>query len=412
MGYQQISMLEDIDGVKVLNNTKCTYKSPTLIATSYELSFTQQRIIALGCKKMQPIYIEKRMTPNDLTKVLGAMQFRLIEISVSEFRKEYDIAGKNIYEYLQKEVEELYDAGFCYYDEHNKLCNRRWVSSCDFDREKGIIYITFNIDIILDLLIFKGKFVALFFDMSQNIKSKYAFRLYEILKSKSYLRQYKVSLEDFKFMLALNGKYDSYGELNRNVIKPNLTIINKYTDIEVQFSPIRSKKGVEVLEFNITKKTNTTFTHDDNFKNKIPSAFKEVSNELKKYNVELTSGEAETLFNTAIEVTKEKYRDTDPVTYLIEKIKVLENFVKRNNVDSPIGFLLSAMKGEFKNKSIKKQQKEFSNFDAREIYSNPDAMKSLEERLLGWDKDEEIAIDEDTSNEGWDLLKEMQNKTL
>ena len=91
MGYQQISMLEEIDGVKVLNNTKCTYKSPTLIATSYELSFTQQRIIALGCKKMQPIYIEKRMTPNDLQKVLGAMQFRLIEISVSEFRKEYDI---------------------------------------------------------------------------------------------------------------------------------------------------------------------------------------------------------------------------------------------------------------------------------------------------------------------------------
>jgi plasmid replication initiation protein len=394
MAYEQLSLLQDIEGVKPLNNTNYTYKSPSLIASSYELSFTQQRIISLGCKKIQPIYIEKRISPNDLKKVLGAMQFSLIEISVSEYKKEYNISGNNIYEYLEKEVDDLYEKGFFYFDEHNKLCKRRWVSSIDFDRENGCIPITFNIDIILDLLIFKGKFVALFFDMSQDVRSKYAFRIYEILKSKAYLGKYKVSIEEFKFMLAITDKYEDFSNLNKKVIKPNLTVINKYSDIKVEYSQIRSGRNVKWLEFNISKKSNTTFVPDNDFKNKIPSAFKEVSEALQKYNVELTSGEAEILFNISIEVTKEKYPDTDPVTYLVSKIKVLDNYVKNNDVESPMGFLISAMKREFNNQSITKQKQiGFNNFEARDIYSNEEQMKSLEHKLLGWDIDDEVAVD-------------------
>ena len=188
--YEQMSMLDNIEGIRKLNNTEYTYKSPDLISTSYELSITQQRIISLACKKMQPIYIEERVSPDDLNKVLGAMKFRLINISVSEFRKEYNIKGKNIYQYLENEVADLYNQGFYYIGEDDKLKMRRWVSSCDFDRKNGNISLTFNIDILLDLLIFKGKYVALLFDMSQNIKSKYAFRIYEILKSKAYIKNY------------------------------------------------------------------------------------------------------------------------------------------------------------------------------------------------------------------------------
>jgi plasmid replication initiation protein len=415
MGYQQLSILDDIDGLKPLNNTKYTYKSPSLIATSYELSFTQQRIIALACKKMQPIYIEKRMTPNNLTKVLGAMQFRLIEISVSEFKDEYDIAGKGIYEYLSKEVDDLYEAGFYYYDEHSKLSKRRWVSSCDYDGKNGVISITFNIDILLDLLIFKGKYVALFFDLSQDIRSKYAYRIYEILKSKAYLGIYKMTVDEFKFMLAIQNKYDNFAELNRNIIKPNLNIINKISDIDVVFKPIRSGRIITLLQFNITKKTNIEFLADDDFKNKIPSAFKEVSDALLKYNVKLSSKDTQNLFDTAMEITKEKYRDTDPVAYLIEKIKVLDNYIKNNDVISPIGFLLDAMTREFSNSnSISKQlnKKGFNNFEGRPEAKDEKHMRSVEHRLLGWDdneSEEEIVVDvEDNNSVASNLLKEMQ----
>ena len=57
----------------------------------------QQRIITLACKKIKPIYIEKKITPSTLKKVIGAKEFSLVEITVSEFKKEF---GTTIIQYL------------------------------------------------------------------------------------------------------------------------------------------------------------------------------------------------------------------------------------------------------------------------------------------------------------------------
>ena len=79
-----------------LNSNDCTYKSPNLIMSSYDLSLTEHRIITLGCKKIKPIYVEKRMSPNDLNNAFQAMKFSDIEISVSEYKQEFNIKGNNI----------------------------------------------------------------------------------------------------------------------------------------------------------------------------------------------------------------------------------------------------------------------------------------------------------------------------
>lgn len=382
--YEQMSMLDDIEGIRKLNNTEYTYKSPDLISTSYELSITQQRIISLACKKMQPIYIEERVSPDDLNKVLGAMKFRLINISVSEFRKEYNIKGKNIYQYLENEVADLYNQGFYYIGEDDKLKMRRWVSSCDFDRKNGNISLTFNIDILLDLLIFKGKYVALLFDMSQNIKSKYAFRIYEILKSKAYIKNYKISVDDLKFMLAIKGMYDDFANLNKKVIKPNIKVINDYSDINVEYDLIRSGRNVKWFEFHITKKTRTTngLNNDNDFIKKIPTAYKEISNALNKYGVKLDSKDMETLCNLAMQITNDKYTNMSVVDYILSKIEILDNYIINNNIKNVTGLLISSMQNEYKESPTQKQNtNKFINFEPREYDYN-----DLEWKLLGWDK--------------------------
>lgn len=396
MNCQQMSMdIDSIEGVSKLNNTKYTYKSKDLISTSYELSVTQQRVISLACKKMQPIYIEDRIAPKDLENVLGAMKFRLIKISVSEYRKEYNIKGKNIYDYLEAEINDLYNKGFNYIDvkDNDKLKKRRWVNSCDFDRKGGVIALTFNIDILLDILIFKGSFVALLFDLSQNIKSKYAFRMYEILKSKAYLGRYKIDVEEFKFMLAIVDKYDEFANLNKKVIKPNLLVINKFSDIEVKCELIRSGRNVKWLDFYISKKKCTIDVPDNNFIEKIPSAYKEISKALNKYKVVPTSNDMRKLCNLAMQVTNEKHKDMSVVEYILSKIKILDDYAKNNNVGSAIGFLIDSMKNEYSNHSIEKQSdikstNKFINFQHRPMYDDEIAMDSLEKKLLGWDKDE------------------------
>lgn len=57
------------------------------------------------------------------------------------------------------------------------------------------------------------------------------------------------------------------------------------------------------------------------------------------------------------------------------------------------------LKNDSKNTSVKNKSKQtsFNNFESRDIYNNPDEMKSLEHRLLGWDKDDEVAVDGDNN---------------
>ena len=86
---KQLSMLDEIDGVKKLNNTDYTYKSHKLIFSSYELSVTQQRIISLGCKKIQPIYIEKRLALISTNLNKNTTVFLFFTLCITKFFKEF-----------------------------------------------------------------------------------------------------------------------------------------------------------------------------------------------------------------------------------------------------------------------------------------------------------------------------------
>ena len=219
--------------------------------SSYDLSLTEYRIITLGCKKIKPIYVEKRMSPNDLNNAFQAMKFSDIEISVSEYKQEFNIKGNNIYDTLQKYCNKLYERSINYLDETNVFTKKRWVSTCKFNRDNGLIKITFNVDMIPDLLVLK-RYIPLNSSLLRDkTKSKYAYRNYEILKSNLYKKTWTIPLEEYKFLLKITDKYKTYGELNRKVIAPSIKYINEYTDIEVKFTPIKAGNSYKFLRFEI-----------------------------------------------------------------------------------------------------------------------------------------------------------------
>lgn len=384
MEYEQMSML------KQLNNIDYTYKSSDLIMSSYNLSITQQRIINLACKKIQPIYIEKRLAPKDLETVLGAMNFSLIQISTSEYKSEYNIKGNNVYDTLEEECDKLYKNDIKYFGDNNKLIKKRWVSTSVYDRKEGIINLTFNPDIILDLLVFNGKFVALFLDMSQNIKSKYVFRLYEILKTYAYLGEYKVLVEELRFLLDITEKYNNIAELNRKIVKPSIEIMNKFSDINVKYNSIRDGKSTKWLKFNIILKSKSKLRKGENLKLVAPTAFNEISQALEKYGVKLTSEDAETLFNKAIEVTKEKFKDMNAVDYLLNKLKVLDNYILTNNIGNVIGLLIDSMQKDYQNRTVEQKKQPNSGFNNFEPRPLEDRFIELRNKILsGQATDEE-----------------------
>lgn len=374
-------MEEQISMFKSLNNIDCTYKSHDLIMSSYDLSVTEQRIITLACKKIKPIYIEKKITPSTLKKVIGAKEFSLVEITVSEFKKEFGLKGNNIYDSLEKYTSVLYDRDIKYFDENKTLFRKRWVSTSKFDRRKGIIAITFNIDMIPDLLVFNGKYVPLVTNLLQEAKGKYVYRIYEILKSSLYLKKLNISVEEFRFMLNIQDKYKQFKELNRKVISPSINTINKISDINIDYNCIRSGGKTKWIEFNISSKGKGINRKQSNFKDKIPSAFKTLNDRLSKYGIELTSEIAEDLFDLAIEKTQNDNIDIDSTGFILEKIDILDNYIIKNPQTNIIGFLKSAIKNNFKSITSNEQTnnyKGFNNFEGRN-YTDEDYAKMEEE---------------------------------
>lgn len=364
-----------------LNVSDCTYKSPNLIMSSYDLSLTEHRIITLGCKKIKPIYVEKRMSPKDLDNAFQVMKFSNIEISVSEYKDEFNIKSNNVYDTLQKYCNKLYERSINYIDDYNVLTKKRWVSTCVYDRNSGLIKITFNVDMLPDLLVLK-RYIPLNSSLLRDkTKSKYAYRNYEILKSNLYKKTWIIPIEEYKFLLKITDKYKTYGELNRKVIAPSIKYINEYTDINVKFSPIKAGNGYKFLKFEIKANSRTNLVIvEEGVEKTMPSAFNEISKALESLNIELTSTDAETLIDNAIEITQTNNIDVNVVDYILEKIELLKKYLICNKVDNTIGYLLSAIKNNWKINS-KEQSKEprkngFNNFEGRE-YDYSDLEKQL-----------------------------------
>ena len=197
-----------------------------------------------------------------------------------------------------------------------------------------------------------------------------------------YLNRWKVSIEEYRFLLQINNKYKKFAELKRNVIEPSLKFINLNSDIKVTYTTIKKGKNINWIEFNIQENKNSTTTlHSiNNFKDTIPSVFKEISNALEKYNITLTSEEAELLIDKSIEVTKKKYKNKSAVQYILEKIKILDNYVLTNKVNNVIGYLIKAIEEDWSISNIDKNYKNgFNNFKGRN-YSN-EFFKQLESKL-------------------------------
>lgn len=52
-------------------------------------------------------------------------------------------------------------------------------------------------------------------------------------------------------MLQLSGAYARFSNLKARVIQPSIDQINKYTDLAVTWVPIREKRSVVAIKFNI-----------------------------------------------------------------------------------------------------------------------------------------------------------------
>jgi plasmid replication initiation protein len=88
-------------------------------------------------------------------------------------------------------------------------------------------------------------------DVAQ-LKSVHSVRLLELLKqveTKQGRGLLKISVEEFKIIMGLDGKYKSFGPLNTRVIEPAVAELNKTTNWTITLERIKKGRAVHQLYF-------------------------------------------------------------------------------------------------------------------------------------------------------------------
>lgn len=199
--------------------------------TRYGLSVQEQKTLA---------YVISMIKPTDT--VLQEYEF-----DIQHFCKVCEIdynSGKN-YQNVKKALKSLRDKSFWVEmeDGTETLCS--WVNKVWCNKRSGKARIRLDDDLAKYLIGLSEQFTQYELINTLPMKSQYSFRIYELMKSYAFARKKIFDLEDLKRRLMAE-TYDRYFDFRRYVLDIAMDEINRYTDLEVSYEPL--KKGHKVAE--------------------------------------------------------------------------------------------------------------------------------------------------------------------
>lgn len=374
-----------------ISNKSIILKSNNLIDCSYKLTLPEQRILNIACKRLKPMFVDKNTSMNEFKKLAETLAFEPIEISVSDYMKEYKSKNKNLYGELAKVAGSLWEREIIYFDEDDNLTRKRWVITCKYKDSEGKIALKFHPDLVTDLLVFKGSYTQLNSTFLVGVRSFYASRLYELLRQYLVIGKREFELEELRFKLGLSDtEYPRYSNLKQKIINPSAEWINNNSDIEIEFEEDKcGTRAVKKVVFNIRRKEKIKIIN-----NQLAFDFPEDNSAYKKIRdilgTNITAEQAEKICDSAILGLKtHNMNDVKSLDYIKEKWEIVKKYGKLKNDSefNPIGSLITALKKNWSNAVVVQKKNGFHNFKGRN-YSDEE-WDRMEKGLLGWD-DEDI----------------------
>lgn len=223
---------------------RSVYKQDGMIQKSrIPLSLREQKCV---------LYAISKISPND-------QEFGTYTFDLKEF---YALCGLNGESYtdLKAVLKKLADKSWWGEDPNNPDQERlyRWFNDIVPNKKDGTLTIEFHKNMIPFLLQVAGNNT---FYTSYNLKyvlpmkSQYAPRLYEILKSyqKNNVRWY-FEIDELKKHLDCQG-YKNFKDFRRRVLEPSVEEINKYTDINIAYKTELTGNKVTRIVFGMISKT-------------------------------------------------------------------------------------------------------------------------------------------------------------
>lgn len=215
-------------------------KSNDLIQKSrFDLSTQEQKII---------LYLMSKIRPTDT-------ELHEYEFSIVEFCKVCGIDyanGKN-YGNIKKTIKSLNDKSIWVKLEDGGETTMRWIERPYINKNSGVIKIKLDELMKPYLLQLQERFTQYELIYTLPMKSQYAIRFYELLKSYEWKKTADFEIEELKRMLNAE-HYTRFYDFKKKVLEIAMKEIADYTDLDVEYTLKKKGKQFTNISFRIGTK--------------------------------------------------------------------------------------------------------------------------------------------------------------
>jgi len=212
-------------------------KSNDLIQKArFSLTLQEQKII---------LYLISKIKPDD-------EDFIHQVFSVVEFCKvcgiDYDSGGN--YKAVKDTIRALSDKSVWLTLETGTETLVRWINKAWINKMSGIVKLRLDDDMRPYLLQLKQRFTQYELLYTLAMRSQYSIRLYELLKSYEYKRNWTFDVDELKRLLSAE-TYKLFGDFKRKVLDISMREINELSDITASYETIRVGHKYGKVKFSV-----------------------------------------------------------------------------------------------------------------------------------------------------------------
>lgn len=193
-------------------------KSNKLVKAKTPFTKLEHRVVAAliaQLRKGQEAFSTQRVSLNEITDLAG--------ISSTEiYRRAEDLCDSLAQKSVGVQEEE--DGGRVY----------RAIpifSECAYVEDRGVIEAQFNSNMGQYLLQLTGRYTMYALPFFLQLRSRYAMRIYELLKMREGLKELKISVGELREILSLEDKYAPFSQLKHHVLEKARGSVRERTDI-------------------------------------------------------------------------------------------------------------------------------------------------------------------------------------
>ena len=233
-------------------------KHNELVEAHYRLSLQEQRLIAFMCSAIHP--------DDD--------DFKSHKFKIRDFADLIGLTGENYYSKIKAITRKLLSK-VLQIETSESVLQVSWLESAEYFEDKGYVELCFSPKLKPYLLCLKNCFTQYRLDKVLSLRSKYAFRLYELCKKNELLGTYQYELERLRKILGIGeGELTRWYDVRKYALEPAIREVNSKTELKVSAIPYKAGRKVAGIELLIEKKSEAeldkiTKADDEYFENLI-----------------------------------------------------------------------------------------------------------------------------------------------